>query len=379
MNDLVSLFEDKIKSIPIPDPIPVPVIGEISIEKYIQSESGLITSTENNINNIKNYYIDQFNKYISENNPTGTINNVSYKFNTLLSPVTPSTTYYSDIICQSAINTQPPEKIDYRTYLKEPRDQGKHGTCVAFTTSAVVEFYLNLYGEYKNYVSPRFIYAHRNSNSSGMTMNTGLSIIKSYGSIPEDELPYSNFNESEKNNIITPKMKIDAQKYIKINSQSMIRSVNDLKVALANNGPCTMALPVFLDADEYTILPNFWKKGTGRSDPPRSVFFHAVSVIGYDNTSFLIRNSWGTNTGNGGYFNLPFTDWGCVCECYTVLPIKPLPADIIYVYNPENKQSWNKNWLYFLLIIPIGGFIFLIYDINQHKINLKKLVNEGVN
>ena len=370
---IASLLESKITS------IPTPVVGQTLISNYIQSESGLIASTNDNINNIKNYYIDQYNKYILDNVPIGIIGNTSYKFNALIAPITSSTKYYSDIICQSGINKSPPEKIDYRTYLNEPRDQGQHGTCIAFTSSAILEFYLKLYGEYENYVSPTYIYAHRiKISQEGMDPRNALSIISTFGSIQESELPYSNFTTNQNGTGITPKMNLDAKKYINTNSNAKITTVNDLKISLANNGPCILCLPVFLDASGYTVIPNFWKAGTGNGDPKTSIGCHGVCVVGYDSTSFLLRNSWGTSVGNGGYFNFPFSDWGSQLDCYTPIPKKPLPSDIIYVYSPKESisESWDKNWLYFLLIIPIGWIIICIYYMNISENKYTNLESE---
>jgi len=374
---IASFLESKISSIQIP------VVGQTLISNYIQPEAGLLASTNDNINNIKNYYIDQYNKYITDNNPIGIIGNVSYKFNVLLSPITPSTTYYSDIICQAAINKPIPEKIDYRTYLNEPRDQGQYGTCVAFASAAIVEFYINVFNNDTNYVSPRFIYAYRrNIPQTGMRQTNGLEIIRMPGSVNESELPYSDISISETSFNFGPKLEDSAYLKKMTYSETYINTVNDLKISLANNGPCLIALPVFVDADGYGILPNFWKAGTGNGDPKTSIGGHVVCVVGYDSTSFLLRNSWGTNVGNGGYFNFPFSDWGCKLECMTALPIKPLPADIIYEYTPKNSpsersDSWNKNWLYFLLIIPVCWIIIFIYYVNKSEDKYKKLESEN--
>ena len=369
---IASFLESKIASIPIP------VVGETLISNYIQPEAGLIASTNDNINNIKNYYIDQYNKYIIDNNPIGIIGNVSYKFNVMLSPITPSTPYYSDIICQAAINKPLPEKIDYRTYLNEPRNQGPHGTCVAFASSAIVEFYTNVFNNDTNYVSPRYIYAHRdNVPREGMSLRDALETNRGSGSVNENDLPYSNISTSE-NFIHLERLRNKGHLKSMIYACSYISTVNELKISLANNGPCLLALPVFLDASGYGIMPNFWKAGTGNGDPKTSVGGHGVCVVGYDSTSFLLRNSWGTNVGNGGYFNFPFSDWGCKLECVTGLSKKPLPADIIYEYIPKNSPSetsdaWNKNWLYFLLIIPVIWIIIFIYYVNKSEEKYKNL------
>ena len=57
--------------------------------------------------------------------------------------------------------TSLPEVLDHRPYLPLPRNQGRRGTCAAFTASAIKE-----YQEFKDYgyagnMSPEYIYYFR--------------------------------------------------------------------------------------------------------------------------------------------------------------------------------------------------------------------------
>ena len=87
----------------------------------------------------------------------------------------------------------------------------------------------------------------------------------------------------------------DAFKYLRHNgvkSKNGILSINlygkvnnsfALKYAIVMNGPCFGALPVYNSNDD------FWNKKAG----DKLMGYHAISIVGYDEDGFFIRNSWG--------------------------------------------------------------------------------------
>jgi C1A family cysteine protease len=46
---------------------------------------------------------------------------------------------------------------------------------------------------------------------------------------------------------------------------------------------------------------------------------HAVSAVGFDDSGFLIKNSWGADWGNSGYTILPYDDFDKVIEAWCVI------------------------------------------------------------
>ena len=73
-----------------------------------------------------------------------------------------------------------------------------------------------------------------------------------------------------------------AYKY-RIKSYAQIHTIDELKHSLFVNGPCMIAFPV------YHMEDDMWK--------PRDmqdIFLggHAMTVVGYNNIGFIIRNSW---------------------------------------------------------------------------------------
>jgi C1A family cysteine protease len=76
------------------------------------------------------------------------------------------------------------------------------------------------------------------------------------------------------------------------------------------NGPCVGGLPVYDDA-----AWEFWKKKNGDS----FLGGHAVSIVGYNEKGFIIRNSWGRSYAEKGYVLLPYDDILSFTELWTII------------------------------------------------------------
>jgi len=334
----------------------------------------------NNLTVIQNNYANTFNNYINQVSPIGLLDNTSYKLTSLKSIITPTTPKYSDILAD-ATNIAPPLNLDYRPYLQPIRDQGPYGTCVAFGSTTILEFQLNINNMYNDYTSPAFIYLNKNTNTNeGMTLEEGLNILSTIGAPTEKEYPYTNISTSTNPIIYRNKSTINSTIYneaktkILISQYAVINSVQELKSALANNGPCLLGLPVYLDSKGYT--PNiFWKPAGGSTTPAGG---HCICVIGYDNNGFLFRNSWGVKYGNNGYNYFPYVDWGIQLDCWTPIPITPLPflstsPSKSPNFEPSvdnNSEDNNFNYLFLFLLIPIViGLSFFFIGNKKNKIS----------
>lgn len=179
-----------------------------------------------------------------------------------------------------------PERYSYRAYLPEVLDQGSESICVPCTVSAYLNWKENLKnGVTKdNKIALYDIYNSKTNDGEGMTYKDAFSYLKKKGV----KSKYGN---------------------LKINAYGKVNSILALKYAIVMNGPCCGALPVYSEYDD------FWIKRPG----DRFLGGHAISIIGYDEDGFFIRNSWGNNFGDEGYTYIKNDEMNAMMEIWTII------------------------------------------------------------
>ena len=184
---------------------------------------------------------------------------------------------------------QIPEKYSYKKYLPEVLNQGNKPICVPCSLSAYINWDENLENETvrkDNNVNLSEIFKNRTEKTDdGMSFKDAFYYIRHHG-VETDNGNY----------------KID--KYAKVGSELA------LKQAIIINGPCVGGLPVY-----NSRIDEFWDKEKG----DEFLGGHAVSIVGYNNDGFIIRNSWGNIYGIDGYYVIPYEDFNTFIELWTVL------------------------------------------------------------
>ena len=204
-----------------------------------------------------------------------------------------------------------PAKLDLRKDLQVVRDQGEQGTCSAQTAAAIKE-----YQEFNNikldeYMSPQFIYSKRaDTSKAGMIPRDTMKILQDIGSCRERTYPYDLLNPDSSR---IKNANAEAKNF-RIANYAQVDTVEGLKTALFQSGPCYMAVPIYGYGDRM------WKRD---DTDPYSTYKgnHAMTVVGYDDYKqcFIIRNSWGTKWGDNGYCYFPYADWGSQWEVWTTI------------------------------------------------------------
>lgn len=203
-----------------------------------------------------------------------------------------------------------PKTFDTRKELPSVRDQGMEGTCSAQAAACMKEWQERVDVNFYGHMSPQFIYNLRNNyGTAGMTPRDTMKILYHVGVIPEKDYPYGKEEDLDINKL-DKKTKKYAERY-KIAGYAKVNTLDSLKKALIANGPCYIAFPTYNPENM-----EFWKP-----EYPNQPSYggHAVAVVGWTKDSFIIRNSWGTSWGDGGYTYYKFEDWGMHWEAWTTL------------------------------------------------------------
>lgn len=169
-----------------------------------------------------------------------------------------------------------PDKYDIRDELSNPIDQGNRGICVSVCATDMVKYAHKVAGKtYKKHVD--FYYNHRSSKTTdGMAPRNAFEI---------------------------------AQAYSLATSYATIKNILAAKLAIVANGPILVALPV------YGYHSSFWKESI---ESKGVIGYHAVTLVGFEDNYFILRNSWGTEWATNGYTFFPYDDFNNILEAWTV-------------------------------------------------------------
>lgn len=192
----------------------------------------------------------------------------------------------SEIVFSAPSETKLPDEFSYTNYLPTVLNQGKLSICVPCSISAYLNWRQNLSDGSKddNCIALMDIYKSKKTAGEGMTFKDAFSFLRKEGVMSNEGI-------------------------IKINRYGMINTIEDLKHALVMNGPCLGALPVY--SSEF----DFWRNKPGR----RLEGYHAISLAGYTIDGIIIRNSWGTAFGFGGYTKIPYDEFNKMLEIWTII------------------------------------------------------------
>lgn len=183
-----------------------------------------------------------------------------------------------------------PEEYSYVDFMSKVLDQGQDPICVACSISAYVNWKKNMEtgrkDEHFRSISQlkNFFYA-AGGGPEGMTF--------------KDALRYLRHNGIETN-----------EGNFKIREYALANSTVSLKNAIIMNGPCLGALPVY-----DMTRPEFWINAFDG----KYYGGHAISIVGWTKTGFIIRNSWSKRFGKDGYVEIPYSQFRNFFECWTIV------------------------------------------------------------
>jgi C1A family cysteine protease len=212
-----------------------------------------------------------------------------------------------------------PDRVDLRPKMPPVVNQGDIGSCTSNALAGCLEYLqqqeLGRPGKEAHEYSPDefygvsrlFIYWNERDLEGTLTEDAGGEIrdgIKSLwqkGACRESLWDYSRRNLFRRP---TTEAFIEASGYV-ISSYERCNSLYQMKAALAEGFPVAFGFMVYesFESDEVAR--------TGKMPMPRDnerdLGGHAVCAVGYDDHAqiLIVRNSWGTDWGDAGYFYMP--------------------------------------------------------------------------
>jgi len=217
--------------------------------------------------------------------------------------------------------TQPslPSRIDLRPLCPLIVDQGKIGSCTANALSGALG-YLELqelktkgldpqefgadfaaFSRLFIYYNERALEGHVNQDS-GASLRDGIKTLAALGACREAIWKYTASQVFKKP---TPKSYKEAAQHT-ISTYLRLETLPEMKQCLSSGYPFVFGFTVY-ESFESPIVAR-----TGimplPSDDEQPIGGHAVLAVGYDDLArqLIVRNSWGTQWGDSGYFRMPY-------------------------------------------------------------------------
>lgn len=216
-----------------------------------------------------------------------------------------------------------PTSVDLRPQCPPVYDQGRIGSCTANAIAGAIQFDRMKKGENPDFVPSRlFIYYNERAMEghagydSGAQIRDGVKSVAKLGVCPESEWLYDDTPPASDGGPFPagardgekppPPCYQEAAKYTAVQYKRLNHTLSQLKGCLASGYPFCFGI---------TVFQSFWsapgKQATvtplpGPNDQP--VGGHAVLAVGYDDGEgqFIVRNSWGPEQADKGYFYLPY-------------------------------------------------------------------------
>ena len=177
-----------------------------------------------------------------------------------------------------------PDSWSWEEVMPPVRNQGMTQTCVCQSLTSILDFYVNAEdgkeGVCNNFSIQELYNSRSNKPSDGMSIKEAMHYLHHHG-----------------------------LGGVKIREYSMLMSELGIKNALMMFGPVVCGMPCY-SGDQQ----EFWRSvGTFQGG-------HAVCLVGYDEKGFIIRNSWGTSWGKGGYMHIDEDVFAKTCfEAWTIV------------------------------------------------------------
>jgi C1A family cysteine protease len=203
-----------------------------------------------------------------------------------------------------------PASVDLRSQCPTVvYDQGQLGSCTANAIAGAVEFGL-LKQRLADFMPSRlFIYYNERviegtvQSDSGAMLRDGIKTVAKQGVCPETLWAYDTAAFAEAPPAACYQEAVDNRV---LSYQRVPQTLTSLKVCLAHGYPIAFGFQVYESFESAEVAR------TGEVPLPATteglLGGHAVLAVGYDDatTRFLVRNSWGPNWGQGGYFTMPY-------------------------------------------------------------------------
>lgn len=189
--------------------------------------------------------------------------------------------------------------------LPSVKNQGAINSCVAHSSSSILEWFNNKETNEHRELSTGFIYGMQgvefNRMDCGMYLRDACKIIQRYGDCLYDTMPF-NIEMPKCYERLNSELNEDVYKeasICRVKSYARCATDNDVKHAIMTYSPVLMSIKWH---NKYKLNSD----GLIEFDTSSSHGYHAVMAYGFNEKGWLCQNSWGKSWAKNGKFILPY-------------------------------------------------------------------------
>jgi len=202
------------------------------------------------------------------------------------------------------------ETVDLRSQCPVVYNQGNLGSCTANAIAGAYEFDELKQVNSDDFTPSRlFVYYNERDmeghigSDDGAEIRDGMKTINQLGVCPESMWPYDTNKFTDKP---TEQCYTEAKNHLSIKYERLNQKLDEMKHCLNEGYPFVFGFVVYPSFED----PEVAKTGQMTMPKPdeKPIGGHAVMAVGYNDSHIIVRNSWGANWGDQGYFYMP-TDY----------------------------------------------------------------------
>lgn len=207
-----------------------------------------------------------------------------------------------------------PDKVDLRDHCSPVENQGSIGSCTGNALVGALEYLENKDKDFEKgdqfvNLSRLFVYYDERmvegtvDKDAGAMIADGIKTLSEYGVCTETIWPYDEgkFKVKPSDAAYADALTRKITAYARVN-----QDIDSIKKTLASGYPIVFGFTVY-DAFESESMAEFGDLSLPRANE-RLIGGHAVLCVGYNDHKkrVIVRNSWGSDWGQDGYFTMPF-------------------------------------------------------------------------
>ena len=201
-----------------------------------------------------------------------------------------------------------PTIVDLRPKDGPIENQGSLGSCTGHALAGALQFLELKNGDPVDPYSRLFIYFNERleegttDEDAGADIRDGIKTLAKYGVCSETYWPYIEDKFKDR----PPLLAYQKAKPVEISEYKSLSTLMQIKSVLASGYPVVFGIIVYDSFESEEVAKNGIVPMPGKDDG--CIGGHAVTMVGYDDNKkcVIVRNSWGTDWGDKGYFYLPY-------------------------------------------------------------------------